>query len=456
MNTTSSRNGIFRRLISLSVKVVNEYLPDPFIFCALLTFIVFIAAFPVTGMGPMQIINGWYEGFWSLLGFSMQMILVLVLGHALANSRPCARALSALASKLHTPSQAILVVSFVSLAASWFNWGFGLVIGAIFAKEIARKVKNVDYRLLIASAYTGFLIWHGGLSGSIPLTIATDGALAKASNNVVSGAIPVSETLFSTYNLFIVIALFLTVPFLNRFMHPRAEEVVTVDPKLLVEENMDIDESGGTWADRIENGRWVSLVLAAIALIYIVNYFFTKGLDLNLNIVNFIFLFTGVLLHGTPRRYLIAIRNAATSSSGIILQFPFYAGIMGLMVVKGDSGVSLAGAMSNFFVDISTQTTFPFFTFIAAGIVNFFVPSGGGQWAVQAPIMLPAAQELGVSIAKTSMAIAWGDAWTNMIQPFWALPALGIAGLGARDIMGFCLITLLYSGVVISAGFLLF
>lgn len=454
MNSTESRASIFQRLIQFSVKLVNEYLPDPFIFCALLTFIVFAAAFPVTGMGTMELISGWYDGFWSLLSFSMQMVLVLVLGHALATSRPCARGLSYLASKLQSPTQAILTVSFVSLAASWFNWGFGLVIGAIFAKEIARKVKTVDYRLLIASAYTGFLIWHGGLSGSIPLTIATEGSLAKASNNVVSGAIPVSETLFSTYNLFIVLALFLTVPFLNLFMHPRAQDVVTVDPRLLQDEDTNIDESSGTWADRIENSRWVSLALCAIAVIYVTSYFAKKGLDLNLNIVNFIFLFTGVLLHGTPRRYLMAIRNAAVSSSGIILQFPFYAGIMGLMVVQGEKGVSLAGALSNFFVDISTATTFSFFTFISAGIVNFFVPSGGGQWAVQAPIMLPAAQELGVSIAKTSMAIAWGDAWTNMIQPFWALPALGIAGLGARDIMGFCLITLIYSGLVISGAFL--
>lgn len=454
MNSTESRASIFQRLIQFSVKLVNEYLPDPFIFCALLTFIVFAAAFPVTGMGAMELVSGWYDGFWSLLSFSMQMVLVLVLGHALATSRPCARGLSYLASKLQSPTQAILTVSFVSLAASWFNWGFGLVIGAIFAKEIARKVKHVDYRLLIASAYTGFLIWHGGLSGSIPLTIATEGSLAKASNNVVSGALPVSETLFSTYNLFIVLALFLTVPFLNLFMHPRPQDVVTVDPRLLQDEDTNIEESSDSWADRIENSRWVSLVLCVIAGIYVTSYFAKKGLDLNLNIVNFIFLFTGVLLHGTPRRYLVAIRNAAVSSSGIILQFPFYAGIMGLMVVQGEKGISIAGALSNFFVDISTATTFPFFTFISAGIVNFFVPSGGGQWAVQAPIMLPAAQELGVSIAKTSMAIAWGDAWTNMIQPFWALPALGIAGLGARDIMGFCLITLIYSGLVISGAFL--
>jgi short-chain fatty acids transporter len=184
----------------------------------------------------------------------------------------------------------------------------------------------------------------------------------------------------------------------------------------------------------------------------VVYYFGTNGFKLNLNIVNFLFLFVGILLHGTPRRFLDAVTNGAKGTAGIILQFPFYAGIMGMMVGASAEGVSFAGVISNWFVNISTATTFPLFTFLSAGIVNFFVPSGGGQWAVQAPIMMPAGAALGVDTAKTAMAIAWGDAWTNMIQPFWALPALGIAGLGARDIMGFCIIDLIYTGLIIAVG----
>jgi short-chain fatty acids transporter len=176
-----------------------------------------------------------------------------------------------------------------------------------------------------------------------------------------------------------------------------------------------------------------------------------------LDFVNFIFLFVGVLLHGNLRKYIDAITDAASSAAGIILQFPFYAGIMGMMTgANPATGVSLAGVISTAFVSISTVTTFPLFTFLSAGIVNFFVPSGGGQWAVQAPIMMPAGSQIGVDPAKTAMAIAWGDAWTNMIQPFWALPALGIAGLSAKDIMGYCVVVLLFSGIIISAGFLIF
>ncbi|PKM68990.1 MAG: short-chain fatty acid transporter, partial [Firmicutes bacterium HGW-Firmicutes-18] len=208
--------------------------------------------------------------------------------------------------------------------------------------------------------------------------------------------------------------------------------------------------------EKMENSKILWGLVTLMGFAYIVFHFMTKGFDLNLNIVNFIFMFTGILLHGTLRRYIDAVIEGAKGASGIVLQFPFYAGIMGMMTGLNANGVSLAGVISNGFVSISTATTFPLFTFLSAGIVNFFVPSGGGQWAVQGPIMMPAGASLGVEPAKTAMAIAWGDAWTNMIQPFWALPALGIAGLGARDIMGYCVITLLVTGVIVSAGFLIF
>jgi short-chain fatty acids transporter len=169
---------------------------------------------------------------------------------------------------------------------------------------------------------------------------------------------------------------------------------------------------------------------------------------------NLIFLILGIIFNRTPIGYVRAINDAAKSAGGIILQFPFYAGIMGMMTFAGEGGTSLAGIISDFFVNVSNQVTFPFFTFLSAGIVNFFVPSGGGQWAVQAPIVMPAGKELGLSPAISGMAIAWGDAWTNMLQPFWALPALGIAGLGARDIMGYCAIDLIVSGIIVAIGFL--
>lgn len=449
---------MFKKFTNWCVKIMQKYLPDPFIFAAILTFLVFILGLFLTGQGPVAMVKHWGSGVWSLLGFSMQMALVLVLGHALANAPSFKKILVALAKKPKSPASAIILVSVVSLIACWINWGFGLVIGAIFAKEIAKIRKDLDYRLLIASAYSGFLIWHSGLSGSIPLTISSGGeAVKKATAGIITSPIPTSQTIFSLVNLGIVIVLLITLPLVNKAMMPSKENTVVIDPKLLEESPQvaTLEPKILTPADRLENSRIISLLLSAIGLGYVVYYFSTSGFNLTLDIVNTIFLFVGIILYKTPRRYVDAITDAAKSSAGILLQFPFYGGIMGMMTGASVAGVSLAAVVSNAFVSISNEITFPLFTFLSAGIVNFFVPSGGGQWAVQAPIMMPAGHALGVDPAITAMAIAWGDAWTNMIQPFWALPALGIAGLGAKDIMGFCLIDLLYSGVIICLGFVL-
>lgn len=437
-----------KALTSFSTKLMQRYLPDPFLFVIILTFVVFILGLLLTPSNPMDMVVYWGEGFWDLLAFAMQMVLILVTGYVLASSPLFKRLLQKLATLAKSPGQAIVIVTLVALVASWINWGFGLVIGALFAKELAKKVTTVDYRLLIASAYSGFIVWHAGLAGSIPLTIATDGHFAQ---NLI-GIIPTSETIFAPFNLIIVAALFITVPILNRFMM-NSKEAVTIDPKLL-EEPPPADageKKEKTPALRLENSIALSMITGGLGLAFIIYYLANQGFNLNLNIVNFIFLFLGILFHMTPRNFLNSVANAVKNAGGIIVQFPFYAGIMGMMVASG-----LAVEFSNWFVAISTEFTFPLFAFISAGIVNFFVPSGGGQWAVQAPIMLQAGAELGVSHAKTAMAVAWGDAWTNMIQPFWALPALAIAGLNARDIMGFCIWVLFLSGAIIGVGLLLF
>lgn len=431
--------------------------PDAFIFCIMLTILAFVLAIVTTGQGPMAMILHWGNGVWGLLLFSMQMALVLVLGNAFATSGLIKGFLRSIAKKAKSPLQAILIVSFVSAIACWINWGFGLIVGALLARELARNVKGVDYRLLIASAYSGFVVWHNGISGSIPLQVASDvDQLTSISGGLITEAIPVSQTLFSPWNLVVVWFIILTLPFLNRAMHPAKEDVVTVDPKLLVEveEVKFVKSKDSTPAELLENSVLLSGFITVLGVVYLVYHFTTKGFDLSLNIVNFIFLILGIAFHKTPINYVRAVDNAVKGAGGVILQFPFYAGIMGILTGQSEAGISLAGVISQWFVAISTPRTYPLFTFWSAGIVNFFVPSGGGQWAVQGPIMMPASIELGVDPAKTALAISWGDAWTNMIQPFWALPALGVAGLGARDIMGYCLMVLLYTGVIVSLAFL--
>ncbi|MCM3357893.1 MAG: short-chain fatty acid transporter [Psychrobacillus sp.] len=437
-----------KALTRFSNTLMVRFLPDPYIFVAILTLLVFLLGVFLTDSTPLEMATYWGDGFWGLLSFTMQMVVVLLAGHVLASSPFFKKVLSSLAGIAKTPGSAILLVSVVSLIGCWINWGFGLVIGALFAKEIAKQVKNVDYRLLIASAYSGFIIWHGGLAGSIPLSIATEGHPFAD----IMGVVPTSETLFTPYNLIIVIALFISVPLLNRWMMPSKEDTFSIDPALLEEEKVEEKSiEKPTPAQRLEGSYILTGLIGLLGLVYLVNHFVTKGFDLNLNIVNLIFVTLGIICHGTPKNFLLAVKNAASTVGDIVIQFPFYAGIMGMMVASG-----LAGVVSEAFISISNEHTFYLFTFYAAGIVNFFVPSGGGQWTVQAPIMIEAASALNLSYAKTAMAIAWGDAWTNMIQPFWALPALAIAGLKAKDIMGYCVFVLLLSGVIISIGLFFF
>ena len=449
---------MFKKFTMGCVHVMNRYLPDPFLFAIILSIVVFLGAMGATSMGPIEILNAWGSstGFWNLLAFSMQMALVLVLGNAMATAPVCKKALGAIANCAKNKMSAILIVTFVSTICCWLNWGFGLIAGALLAKEVARRVRDVDYPLLIASAYSGFVIWHAGFSGSIPLTLSGGYTIGEVTYQAGT-----ELTFLHPANLLMCAVILVLMPFVNYAMHPSQELTITVNPAVLAEEE-ERKYTVETPADKMEHSKILWAIVCLMGFGYIVYYFVDTvqkggnlGSALGLNIVNMIFMFLGILLHGDLRRYVDAISDAAAGAAGILLQFPWYAGIMGMMVATNpETGASLAGVISNFFVNISTPITFPMLTFLSAGIVNFFVPSGGGQWAVQGPIVMPAAATLGVEAGRAAMAIAWGDQWTNMIQPFWALPALGVAGLKAKDIMGYLVIVTIFTGIVACLGFL--
>ncbi|WP_411503342.1 TIGR00366 family protein [Brevibacillus centrosporus] len=427
--------------------LVQRFLPDPFVFALILTIILFVCGLVFTDHGPIQMVQFWGNGFWNLLAFAMQMALVLVTGHALASSPLVSRSLTRLASIAKTPVQGVILVTLGSAIACLLNWGFGLIVGALFAKEVAKRVPGSDYRFLIACAYIGFLTWHGGLSGSVPLTAATPGNPLEKT----AGLIPLTDTIFTGYNLFITIALLIALPIMTRLMMPTGKEVVEIDPQLFAKEEVAATAEAAptekTFATVMENSRILTYIICVLGFSYLIYYFANKGFKVDINTVNLLFFITGLLLHGTPLSYMKAVGNAAKGTAGILIQFPFYAGIQGMMEQSG-----LGGMMTNAFISISTPETFPFLAFLSSGFVNFFVPSGGGHWVVQGPFIMPAAQQLGVDSGIAAMAIAYGEAWMNMAQPFWALPALAIAGLGVRDIMGYCVTTLLVSGVIFAIG----
>ncbi len=443
-------------MIKFCVRLVQRWLPEPFIFAILLTFVAAVIAIPVCHQSPIEVVEHWGGGVWNLLAFAMQMALVLVCGSALAAAPSVKCGITALARLPKSAPAAIALVTVISAMACWLNWGFGLIVGVIFAKEIARQLQGIDYRLLIASAYSGFVVWHAGLSGSIPLTMATPGeSLAMATNGALVDPVPVSQTILDPHNLVMVLLVIVGITVANTLMHPK-QGAVTIDPMLLAEEHTaPVRPEKPSPAQRMEHSPVLSWLIGLLLIAYLVLRLGFRGGTLDLGAVIMIFLSLGLLLHGTPVAYVRAFGKAATGAAGIILQFPFYAGIMGIITGIGASGISLGNVLADGCIRISTPTTYPLLTFLCAALLNLFVPSGGGHWAIQAPIMFTAGADLGVDPGLTGTAIAWGDAWTNLIQPFWALPALAIAKLDAKDIMGYCLIDLLVTGVIICGGLLI-
>jgi len=440
-----------RRMGDYFSRWAEKYMPDPFLFAILLTFLTLVLGIIFTDNGPFEMLKHWNTGFWALLTFSMQMCLILVTGYALATTRVVRRGIAALADIPKTGPGAAGLVALTAIIAGYINWGLGLIVGALMARQVGlrgyEKQVPMHYPLLGAAGYAGLAVWHGGFSGSAPLLVATKGHFLEAQ----IGIIPVSDTLFSPLNLVVAACLIIGLPFLFKLLNPAdAENMVTIDKVLPnvdelineIEDKDDPESRRDTVASKLENSVAISLLIGIMGLVIVVWYFVTKGFKLNLNIVNFTFLFVGILLHKTPINYVRAISDGTKGCSGIILQFPFYSGIMGMMKFSG-----LILVIAGWFVAISNQYTYPLLTFVSGALVNIFVPSGGGQWAVQGPIVVEAAKALNVTYPKAIMALSYGDQWTNLFQPFWALALLGLTGLKARQIMGYCMAVMLIGAI---------
>lgn len=436
--------------------VSEKAMPDPLIFAVGLTFVAFILGITLAGNTPMKMLNNWYTGFWELLAFAMQMTLILVTGHALARAPMISKYIHRFASVPKNTAQAAWMTALVACVFSWLNWGLGLIVGALFALEVGKQLHRngikIHYPVVVAAGYTGQMVWHIGPSTSAGLLSATKGHFLEG----IIGIVPIAETAFSGYALMMSVMLVLiVVPGIMYFIAPKQEAkgIDVYAPQLLVEGEAAAAAAPVkvVMADRLDNSRLISILVALMGLIVIVHYFYTKGADLNLNIFNFIFLTLGILLHGTPARYIQAVKEATIGASGIILQFPFYAGIMGMIKYSG-----LATIMAGWLLTFSTPTNFPVITWLTGGFMNIFVPSGGGEWAVIGEIISRASLELGVPIGKTIIAYGCGDMWTNMLQPFWALALLGITGLRARDIIGYTVLLMLLAAPFIGLGLYFF
>ena len=455
--------GPLPRLGLLARRGFSRLVPDPLVIAIVLTAIVMIAAV-LAGRAPSQVITDWggAKGVWALLKFTMQMCTMLVLGGALAVSPAVHRTIVAVASRASSPRVLVGLCAAASISLALVNWSLCIVGGALFARVAGtvarRRGWTLHYPLLCAAGYCGMMVWHGGLSSSAPLKSTTAADMVEVLGGTLAaqvGVIPLSDSLFGALNLCVSGGLLVLGPLLFMALTPAAGD----DPDAMAAPELDSvttpDDraaeatvaSESTWVERFERSS-VHVYLMVLATAAAVLLLLSRGGAgrLDFNTVNLALWCVALLAHGRLDRFVAACEVGVRGCTGIILQFPLYAGIMGVMAASG-----LSGALSTLFASAGKEA-FTTVGFLAAGLLNLFVPSGGGQWAVQGPILVQGALELGVPVADVVMAMAYGDEWTNMLQPFWALPLLAITGVRARDIVGYTALWMLLGGAWIVAN----
>lgn len=445
--------GVVARLALALTAWTERWVPDAFIFALLATVVVILAAMGATAASTGEIVDAWGRGFWDLIPFTLQMALVIITGHVLATSGPMRALIRRAATWPSTPGGAVALVTAFALVSSWFNWGFSLIFSAVLAREVARRVEGVDYRALAAASFLGLgSIWAQGLSGSAALQMATPGALQPSIRDIVArgglvpgGIIGFTHTIFLWQSLVSVLVEIIVVTAVMWLATPPASRARTARDL-----GIDLGASEGAPAlppavvppgAWLEHSRVLTSVVTLLGLVYIVRYFAAAADPLNalnLNIVNFVFLLAGFILHGTPARLMQAVQAATPAVWGVILQFPFYAGIAGVI-----TATHLNERLADAFVSVSTPGTFPTLVAVYSAVLGVFVPSGGSKWVIEAPYVMAAAHELRVHLGWVVAAYDLGEALANLVQPFWMLPILGLFGLRARDVMGYTLIVFL-------------
>ncbi len=434
------------------VKFVDKFYPDAFLFVIILSFLTFILSLGFTDSNSLEILKAWGNGLPKLFTFTAQICIIMVTAHALAHTDPIEKFLDKIGSLPNSQIQAYSLVTFVSGLASLFAWSFGLIVGGLIAKFVAigcqKKKIKIHYPLLVASAYSGYVIWHMGYSSSAALFVASE------NHSLIEkvGIIPVTQTIFSTFNISVAVITLLTITYISPLMRPKvSKNIIEVDAQNLFKKEKKIYRNNiKSVAQHIENSRLLSIFTGLAVLIFILITFLDKGFFLDLNFVSWTFLCIGLLLSNSAIHYVKLINQASITVGPIILQYPFYAGIMGIMADTG-----LINILAEKIVQISSPETLGFYSFLSGGLVNMFIPSGGGQWAVQGPVMMQAANILDVKPFVVVLGVSYGDQWTNMIQPFWTIPLLAIAGLHMRQIMGYTFIIFLITGVIFGTSLLI-
>ena len=439
----------------------RKYLPSPFSISIFLTFFSIILALILTDTSFNAILINWEEGLWNprLMTFTTQMILMLVLGYVLGLTHFSNQIISKITKRCHNNAYSAAIVSFFSILVSLLNWGLGLIFGAILARKVAenasKKNIKINYPLIGAAGYSGLMVWHGGLSGSAPLKVAEKNHF----NDLISDSelllkmpenLDLSYTIFSTMNILVCSTLLIIIPLTFFWIGKKVKtRKINLQNKLI---HIKIKKTNLIGAEKIDFSKFFGWILGSFILFIAIK----KGLNastlsfIDPDYINLVLLGFAILLHGRIIYFLEAVTKGIKNAAGILIQFPIYFGIMAILSSSG-----LIDMVSDFFVKISNENTFPIYTMISSGIVNIFVPSGGGQWAIQGPMILQASTEIGVPLQKSIMSLVYGDQLTNMLQPFWALPLLYITGLKAKEILPYTLLIMLLGFFIFLVGLIL-
>ncbi len=461
-----------QRLGAWCARVGQSYLPHPLTLACLLSVGVLLAGmwWPDTALASLGFVDRghvlctmWAGGLWStgFLAFALQMCVVLLTGFGLARAPVVQRALRRVAGLASTNRGAVVVIALASCVGCWINWGLGLVGAGLLAVELrtqlGRRGIHAQTSLLVAAAYSGMMIWHGGLSGSAPLKAAQGVTFIRSTGAANSTTIGLQQTVLSLMNgVTTCVVACLTIGLLYWMARPDDCSAVEVTPA----EPVDPDRPSPTFAGRLDGSRIVPCVVSTVCAIALVGDIRAEGwAAVDINFVNTTFLALGLTLHGSLLSYVAAVAQGGQAVVGIIIQFPIYAGILAVMNGAGLTARltewATVGATSATALGLSEESAFALACFGSAALVNLMVPSGGGQWIVQGPIMLAGADQLGAPLGATVMAISYGDQWTNMIQPFWAIPLMGMTRVDVRSFMGYCAVLMLASGPVFACGLLL-
>ena len=430
-----------------------KFMPNAFVFAILLTFITAIGTYLWLDVTPMKIITSWYDGFFDLLGFAMQIVLIVITGFSIALSPIIKRGIDSLARHINSPRQVYFLVVFIGLLLTLVSFGW-IVITCVLARELALRVKGVNYPFLIGCVYLSMSSWVSGLSSTIPLLLNTENNFL-INSGVLTEVIPTSYTLGSILNISMIITSLIAAPLILLILSPKTPKNKEITDLMTVDENsktQTIEEEAlsqklpfKSYSDKLNNSFILQMIIVIMGLVYIMRHFITKGIDLNFNIMIFIFLIFGLLLHKTPMRYVISMKKASSNISGILFQYPFYAGIMGIMLFTG-----LGEKLGQILASQASIHSYPFFAYLTGAFVNFAIPSAGGEFAVVGPSIINAVKEIGTGlpteavtemIARASLSVAYGESLSNMLQPFYLLLVFPIMAAGikiqARDIMGY-------------------